>query len=112
MYLRLVTLFPVIYFIQEGYWAHHIDDGSVNGMLEYYQCPPGYCQCSRVDNDSSRCNSIYYYDDNDRQCVCDREGTYRYTACDNISKYVCSSENLKNNLACAQLHINLTLMYV
>ena len=62
--------------VQEGYWAHHIDDGSINGVLEYYQCPPGYCQCGRVDNDSSRCNSIYYYDNDDLQCVCDREGNY------------------------------------
>ena len=66
--------YEIFQYIQEGYWARHIDDGSVNGMLEYYQCPPGYCQCSRVDNDSSACNSIYYYDDDDRQCVCDREG--------------------------------------
>ena len=66
----------MIIIVQEGYWAHHIDDGSINGVLEYYQCPPGYCQCSRVDNDSSSCNSIYYYDDDDRQCVCDREGIH------------------------------------
>ena len=52
-------------------------------MLEYYQCPPGYCQCSRVDDDSSRCNSIYYYDDDDSLCVCNREGVceFGFTLC-------------------------------
>ena len=68
----------IFWYAQEGYWVHRIDDGSINGVLEYYQCPPGYCQCSRVDNDSSRCNSIYYYDDDDRQCVCDREGMHKH----------------------------------
>ncbi|XP_065919889.1 uncharacterized protein [Dysidea avara] len=60
--------------LEEGQWAHRINVGSVNGMLEYYYCPPGYCQCSRVDGSSSICNNVYHYDDDDRQCVCDRKG--------------------------------------
>ena len=48
--------------------------GLVQGTLEYYCCPPGYCQCSRIDGSSSICNNVYYYDDDDRQCVCDRKG--------------------------------------
>ena len=55
-------------------WAQAIDVGSINGILEYYQCPPGYCQCTRVDNGSNVCNSVYYYDNDDLQCVCDRKG--------------------------------------
>ena len=74
--------------LQEGYWVTHIENGSINGMLEYYQCPPGYCQCSRMDIDSSRCNSIYYYDDDDRQCVCDREGVHTYMH-NYVYTYVC-----------------------
>ena len=60
--------------IQEGLWAHYINIGLIDGILEYYQCPPGYCQCARVDNSSNVCNSVYYYDNDDLQCVCDREG--------------------------------------
>ena len=65
----------------------------MNGVLEYYHCPPGYCQCNRVDDDSYTCNSIYYYDDDDRQCVCDREGVdmhdyIKYSVCSIYVQYV------------------------
>ena len=56
----------------------------MNGILEYYPCPPGYCRCSSNDV----CNSIYYYDDNDLQCVCDREGS--------VIGYVCCSYFMKH----------------
>lgn len=46
----------------------------MNGILEYYHCPPGYCQCTKLD-DSDVCNSVYDEDDGNSQCVCDREGT-------------------------------------
>ncbi|XP_065913374.1 uncharacterized protein [Dysidea avara] len=59
--------------LQEGLWATNINLGTLNGMMEYHQCPPGYCQCSRENNDSI-CDSVYYYDNDDHQCVCDRHG--------------------------------------
>lgn len=43
-------------------------------MLEYYYCPPGYCRCTKVESVSDVCSNIYYYDDDDLQCVCDRQG--------------------------------------
>ena len=61
-------------YLQEGYWGHTVDDESVNGMLEYYSCPPGYCRCSKVDSVSDACSNVYYYDNDDLQCVCDRQG--------------------------------------
>ena len=64
----------MIWCLQEGLWATNINTGSLNGMMEYYQCPPGYCQCSREDDEGNICNSVYYYDDDDQQCVCDRQG--------------------------------------
>ena len=75
MHARLVASYVLYYIklsnvLQEGYWAHDISFGSVNGTLQYYPCPPGYCRCSSND----KCYSIYYYDDNDLQCVCDRQG--------------------------------------
>ncbi|XP_065907172.1 uncharacterized protein [Dysidea avara] len=61
--------------LKEGLWATNINTGeSLNGMMEYYQCPPGYCQCSREDNGGNLCNSVYYYDNDHLQCVCDRQG--------------------------------------
>ncbi|XP_065906983.1 uncharacterized protein [Dysidea avara] len=61
--------------LKEGLWATNINTGqSLNGMMEYYQCPPGYCQCSREDDGGNICNSVYYYDNDDLQCVCDRQG--------------------------------------
>ena len=60
---------------QQGLWAHFINNGSMENMLEYHHCPPGYCQCSKVDDNSEACTSVYYYDDEDDQCVCDREGS-------------------------------------
>ncbi|XP_065907815.1 uncharacterized protein [Dysidea avara] len=59
--------------LEEGYWAQHINTGSLNGYFEYYQCPPGYCRCSKYSGDNV-CNSVYDYDDDDLQCVCDRQG--------------------------------------
>ncbi|XP_065897652.1 uncharacterized protein [Dysidea avara] len=59
--------------LEEDLWALYIDTGKVNGMLEYYHCPPGYCQCTKL-NDSDVCTSVYDYDDRNSQCVCDREG--------------------------------------
>jgi len=64
---------------QVGQWAHRIAFGSVNGILEYYYCPPGYCQCSGVDGSSNICNNMYHYDDDDRQCICDRKGVLSYS---------------------------------
>ena len=61
-------------YLQEGYWGHTVDDESVNGMLEYYSCPPGYCRCNKVDSVSDACSNVYYYDNDDLQCVCDRQG--------------------------------------
>ena len=46
--------------------------------MEYYQCPPGYCQCSREDDGGNICNSVYHYDNDDLQCVCDRQGIIVY----------------------------------
>ena len=43
-------------------------------MLEYYHCPPGYCQCRRLDESLEECSSVYSYSDENFQCVCDREG--------------------------------------
>ena len=43
-------------------------------MLEYYHCPAGYCQCIRTDNTSEVCSSVYYYNNENLQCVCDRQG--------------------------------------
>ena len=60
--------------LQEGYWGHTVDDQSLNEILEYYSCPPGYCRCSKVDGVSDVCNNVYYYDNDDLQCVCDRQG--------------------------------------
>ena len=60
---------------QQGLWAHFINNGSMENMLEYHHCPPGYCQCSKVDDNSEACTSVYYYNDEDDQCVCDREGS-------------------------------------
>ncbi|XP_065904297.1 uncharacterized protein [Dysidea avara] len=61
--------------LKDGYWAHAIDTVSVNGEeLIYYWCPPGYCQCVHLNNDNDECSYVYYDDDEDRQCVCDREG--------------------------------------
>ena len=60
---------------QEGLWAHYVNNGSVDSMLEYYHCPPGYCQCRRLDESSEECSSVYSYSDENFQCVCDREGT-------------------------------------
>ena len=60
---------------QEGLWAHYVNNGSVDSMLEYYHCPPGYCQCRRLDESSEKCSSVYSYSDENFQCVCDREGT-------------------------------------
>ena len=68
--------------LQEGFWAHDINFGSVDGVLEYYWCPPGYCRCSS----NNECNSVYYYDDNDLQCVCDRQGEGNHVVfmCNNV----------------------------
>ena len=57
-----------------------MDVGLLHGALEYYQCPPGYCQCSRVDGSSSICNNVYHYDDgnDNQQCICDRQGIIKY----------------------------------
>ncbi|XP_065908079.1 uncharacterized protein [Dysidea avara] len=61
--------------LKERLWAININTGeSLNGMMEYYQCPPGYCQCSREDDGGNICNSVYHYDNDDLQCVCDRQG--------------------------------------
>ena len=46
----------------------------MENILEYHHCPPGYCQCSKVDDNSEACTSVYSYDDENDQCVCDREG--------------------------------------
>lgn len=46
----------------------------MNTILEYYSCPPGYCQCRKVESVSDVCSSVYYYDNDDLQCVCDRQG--------------------------------------
>jgi len=66
------THYSSVCHLQEGYWAHDVSFGSVDGTLEYYRCPPGYCRCSS----NNVCNSIYHYDNNDLQCVCDRQGMY------------------------------------
>ena len=73
------------YHLQKGYWTHDVSFGSVDGTLEYYRCPPGYCRCSG----NNVCNSIYYYDNNDLQCVCDRQGIVCMHACSyHIEGYV------------------------
>ena len=59
---------------KEGLWAHYINNGSVNSKLEYYHCPPGYCQCRSLDESSERCSSVYSYSDENSQCVCNRKG--------------------------------------
>ena len=60
---------------QEGLWAHYVNNGSVNSKLEYYHCPPGYCQCKSSDESLERCSSVFYfYSDENSQCVCDRKG--------------------------------------
>ena len=43
-------------------------------MLECYHCPAGYCQCRRTDNTSEVCSNVYFYNNEDLQCVCDRQG--------------------------------------
>ncbi|XP_065897579.1 uncharacterized protein [Dysidea avara] len=53
-----------------GLWAHAVD-----GRLEYYQCPHGYCQCIELEqNGRSHCSSVYYYEQQDSQCNCNRKG--------------------------------------
>ncbi|XP_065907348.1 uncharacterized protein, partial [Dysidea avara] len=94
--------------LKEGQWAHYVDDGSINGRLEYYQCPPGYCQCSRVDGSSSICNNIYYYEDNDQQCVCDREGVL----CGKCDSDKAVSALLKRCVSCGKANIALIICLV
>ncbi|XP_065905479.1 uncharacterized protein [Dysidea avara] len=60
--------------IKDGYWAHRIKDINVNGELIYHWCPPGYCRCTSLDDVTGTCSSVYYFDNDDLQCVCDREG--------------------------------------
>ena len=60
--------------MQEGLWAHYVKNGSTNSILEYYHCPAGYCRCRRTSNTSEVCSSVYYYDNENLQCVCDRQG--------------------------------------
>jgi len=55
----------------------------MNGILEYYHCPPGYCQCTKLD-DADMCTSVYDEDDESSQCVCDREGMVDWTIIDHI----------------------------
>ncbi|XP_065897582.1 uncharacterized protein [Dysidea avara] len=53
-----------------GLWAHAVD-----GRLEYYQCPHGYCQCIELEeNGRCHCSSVYYYEQQDNQCNCNRKG--------------------------------------
>ena len=59
---------------QEGLWAHYVNNGLTNGMMECYHCPAGYCQCRKTDNTSEVSSSVYFYDNEDLQCVCDRQG--------------------------------------
>lgn len=61
---------------QEGIWAHIVNNGSTNSILETYHCPAGYCQCGRTDNTSEVCSSVYFYSNEDLQCVCDRQGNF------------------------------------
>ena len=51
-----------------------MNNGSTNSMLEYYHCPAGYCQCRKTDSTSEVCSSVYYYNNENLQCVCDRQG--------------------------------------
>ena len=51
-----------------------MDDDNINSLLEYYHCPPGFCQCSKIEGSSEICSSVYSYDDENLQCVCDRQG--------------------------------------
>ena len=61
-------------YTQKAYWAHEVETKSINRILEYYYCPPGYCHCTKLDGVSDVCNNIYYHDDDNHQCVCDRGG--------------------------------------
>ena len=51
-----------------------MNNGLTNGMMECYHCPAGYCQCRKTDNTSEVSSSVYFYDNEDLQCVCDRQG--------------------------------------
>ena len=54
----------------------------MNGILEYYFCPPGYCRCNKMDSVSDVCSNVYHYDNDDLQCVCDRQGKIYIDICD------------------------------
>ena len=52
-------------------------DGGPN--VQFYSCPPGYCQCFlNTSVGTSRCASVYRNSDPDQQCVCDRKGKLTY----------------------------------
>ena len=68
----------------------------MNGILEYYSCPPGYCRCNKVDGVSDVCSNVYYYDNDDLQCVCDRQGKNDATVFINVDRsfVYCIVQNL------------------
>ncbi|XP_065909021.1 uncharacterized protein [Dysidea avara] len=91
--------------LKEGLWATNVNTKSLNGMMEYYQCPPGYCQCSSSkDKGTSTCNSVYYDSNQDLQCVCGREGYL----CGNCNQTVTAL--LNKCVSCG--HGNIALIFV
>ena len=77
--------------IQLGLWAHAVD-----GRLEYYQCPHGYCQCIELEkNGRSYCSSVYYYEQQDHQCNCNRKGE-----CVCVSVHSCNYDAFTKSIVC------------
>ena len=66
-----------------------MNNGSTNSLLEYYHCPTGYCRCRRTGNTSEVCSSVYYYNNENLQCVCDRQGKYVTITLRKFYLYLC-----------------------
>ena len=89
IYLVIISTLYAHTHTQEGLWTHYVNNGSTNSMLEYYYCPAGYCQCRRIGNISEVCSSVYYYNNENLQCVCDRQGNIVVDWRNFICSYLC-----------------------
>ena len=63
---------------QDGHWGISQRYTRQSNNLLAYPCPSGYCRCSQ-DHDSlgnNLCSFAYFNSNPDKQCNCDREGSY------------------------------------
>ena len=63
---------------QDGHWGISQRYIRQSNNLLAYPCPSGYCRCSQ-DHDSlgdNFCSFAYFNSNPDKQCNCDREGSY------------------------------------